>query len=383
MAEHPPFMAQLAAFADGVNKGTYAQPDLGRSHLTPDLYTDEARFEREWETVFKTAPIIIGHASMIPKPGDHFTFDALGLPLLVSRGRDDKIRVFLNVCRHRGVRLVNQEGVTRKPSFVCPYHNWTYGPDGHLISVPCEETFTHDDVTDRHLKTVPSAVANGFIYVRASGSDAIDTSNFLGELETDLDALNLSDQVFFDQSVRVKKANWKLIVEAFQDGYHVVRLHRKTVARNFLDNVADIVRVKDHLRAMVARTEFDAMRQKPMEDWDVRNDVSLAFYLYPNTIIIIHPDYISHLGLFPTAPDETICIHRCFLDEHPKSDKAQAHFQRAFDIIDKGVFDAEDFFVCEQAQIGMASGANDYFPLSDHEIGLQLFHQILDEKLSA
>ena len=171
------------------------------------------------------------------------------------------------------------------------------------------------------------------------------------------------------------------MLEAFEDGYHVVRLHRNTVGGMFIDNLSDVERVGDHLRSIVARTSFEDMRAKPQAAWDVRKDMTLAYFLFPNTIIILHPDYISHLAVYPRGTDETVCIHTCLIDKKPETDKEQAHFERAFKIIDEGVFNTEDFFICEQAQIGMRSGVNEKLPLSRHEVGLQLLHDIFDEHL--
>ncbi|MGB0907301.1 MAG: aromatic ring-hydroxylating oxygenase subunit alpha [Maricaulaceae bacterium] len=382
----PPFLKMLSDFVQDENQGSYKRPVSDIKRLPVSIYTDPARYALEQERIFKVAPIVIGHISMIPAAGDHFTFDHLGQPLLVVRGPDMAVRVFYNVCRHRGVRLARNDSVSRSASFVCPYHNWTYGLDGTLISVPCEESFVNDDVSGRNLKRVGSGVSSGFIYVSCDPSlnpeIPLDLDPYMKEFAEDFEALKFADQVFFDQSTRTVKANWKLLIEAFQDGYHVVRLHRKTVGPLFLDNVADIERVQNNLRALVARNGFAELKGKDAEDWDVRNAVSLAYLLSPNSVLVIHPDYISHLGVYPRAPDECIAVHSCFIDAHPKSEKEAAHFKRAFEIIDEGVFNSEDFFVCEQAQKGMESGANDDFPLSDFEIGIKLFHEILNEQLA-
>jgi Rieske 2Fe-2S family protein len=104
-------------------------------------------------------------------------------------------------------------------------------------------------------------------------------------------------------------------------------------------------------------------------------------WLLPNIEMIIHPDYISYLAFFPISADETKVIHSCFIEEEPENESASAHWERAFDIIENGVFRAEDFFVCEQAQLGMESGANTELLLGTHEVGIKAFHNILTEKM--
>jgi len=378
---YPPHMRQVMDFVEAVNAGTHVLPTGKTKSLCPSIYTDEARLDAEREAILNKAPIIVGHIDDLKTAGDHFAFDYLGQPLLIVRGKDDIIRTFLNVCRHRGVRLCNAEGVTRKPSFVCPYHNWTYGLNGDLINVPLEESFENENVSSRNLAAIPCAVKGGLIFVSLDKEADLNLDSFLGNIAEDLDAFNFEGQVIFDRSVRTKKCNWKLILEAFEDNYHVIRLHKNTLGGLFLDATADIERVGDHMRSLVARSSFEEMRNKPQAAWDVRNDTTLAYFLFPNTVIIIHPDYISHLGLYPTSTDETVCIHTCLIDKTPETEKEQAHFERAFAVIDEGVFNAEDFFVCEQAQIGMRSGTNETLPLSTHEVGIQLLHDIFDEHL--
>lgn len=377
-----PYMLHAAEFVCSVNEGVQNYPAAKTETLDVSLYTDAARLEAEKTALFGKAPIIVGHVSMLEKAGDHFTFDHLGKPLLIARGRDGEVRVFLNVCRHRGTRLSDSEGVSRKPNFVCQYHNWIYGLDGELTHIPLKESFDGVDLSCRSLTQLPCNIEGGFIFVSLEGDAKPDMRGFLGSIAEDFDAMKMGEQVFFDRSVRVKKANWKLVIEAFEDGYHVIRLHRNTVGGMFLDSVSAIERIGDNMRSIVARSSFEQMREKPQADWKYREDMTFAYFLFPNTIIIIHPDYISHLGVYPTATDECVCVHTCLIGKKPGSDKEQAHFERAFKIIDEGVFNAEDFHICEQAQIGMTSGANKTFPLSQHEVGIKLLHDIYDEHLA-
>lgn len=381
--QFPPYAQQAARFVAALDAGIDRYPDAKTQDLSVSLYTDQTRLDAERTALFDAHPIIVGHTSMLEKAGDHFTFDHLGEPLLIVRDNEGDVRVFLNVCRHRGTRLADTDGVSRKPNFVCPYHNWVYGLDGTLNHIPLKESFEGVDLSCRSLKQLPSAVEGGFIFVSLNPEATLNVREALGEIVQDFEGFNLADQVFFKRTVRTKKTNWKLVIEAFEDGYHVVRLHRNTVGPMFKDVTSDIERIGDNLRSIVARSNFDDMRAKPQCEWDYRDDMTFAYFLFPNTIIIIHPDYISHLGVYPTAPDECVCVHTCLIDRKPESDKEQAHFERAFAIIDEGVFNAEDFHVCEQAQIGMASGANATFPLSHHEVGIKLLHDIYDAHLEA
>ncbi len=244
-----------------------------------------------------------------------------------------------------------------------------------------EECFHDFDKQCYGLKSLPIAIGEGLIFVCPDPQGSIDIEQHLGAVSADFAAFKMADHVFFRQTETTVKANWKLLVEAFQDGYHVTRLHRRTVGPGFLDCVARTERCGDHLLSVVARKEIDSALTQPPEHWDIRRQAACAMYLFPNVEMIIHPDYISYLAFFPTKVDETVVIHGCFIEEEPKNEKAAAHWERAFDIVENGVFGPEDYFVCEQAQIGMKSGANTELLMGTHEATVKSFHDILTEKL--
>ena len=376
----PPHMRLFAELVEHV-KSEKHPPVPEDCEIPVEYYTDQAWFDRERAELWRRFPIIVGHAAMLQKPGDHFTHDALGVPMLIVRGRDDQIRAFYNVCRHRGVRLVTDEDVKRRPGFTCPYHHWTYDLDGALKHAPLkDELFTGVDLSCRGLRRIPCAVRQGFIWVQIDGlqdDESPDVAAHLDTLDQDLAAFDMGGQAFYRRTSSVRKANWKLIVDAFQDGYHVVRLHQKTVGPFFIDGGAVQERAGVNLRAVVARNELKEVLDAGPEDWDPRHHTSFAHYIFPNTIMVFHPDYISQLGLFPRSAEETEVIHHCFIPTEPKTDKERRHWERAFAIVEDGVFHAEDYFVCESTQTGLSSGANQTHLLGGMEAGVALFREVL------
>ncbi|MCB1689180.1 MAG: aromatic ring-hydroxylating dioxygenase subunit alpha [Halioglobus sp.] len=376
----PGFTEVFSHLLEEYREGRAAPPFQAK--VDTRFYTDPAWFEKEKAALFSDGPILVGHVAMLKSNGDTFTHDHLGKPIMVVRAGDGEIRAFLNVCRHRGVRLVNSDEVINKTSFVCPYHNWTYGLDGALKHIPLhEESFAGLDAQCHSLKALPLAICEGLIFVNPDPLGSIDLEKHMGMVKADFAAFGMADHVFFRQTVTTLKTNWKLLVDAFQDGYHVTRLHRKTVGPHFIDVVSRSERSGDHLLSVVARNEFADALDLPPEQWDLRRQASCAMYLFPNVEMIIHPDYISYLAFFPTKVDETVVVHGCFIEEEPQNEKARAHWERAFDIIENGVFRPEDYFVCEQAQIGMSSGANSHLLLGAHETGVKAFHDLLAEKM--
>ena len=109
------------------------EPDIARAWTLPSsLYTSPDVFAAEKEKIFSRTWQVVGHASQVANPGDYFTTELLGEPLLLVRGSDGVLRGFYNVCRHRAGPPA--EGCGSRKLFRCGYHGWTYGLDGALLS---------------------------------------------------------------------------------------------------------------------------------------------------------------------------------------------------------------------------------------------------------
>ena len=344
-----------------------------------ELYTDQALFERERDQLFLQRPLALCPSSQIPHPGDALVHDWLGLPLLTVRDRNGRVSTFFNVCRHRNMRLVPASGYARLKALVCPYHQWAYGLDGGLTNIPLQQTFDGLDRDKLGLVSVPTEERHGLIWIQATPDQEMDLSAHLGGIGEDLNAFGFNEVKLYKQHERRIACNWKLVQEAFLDGYHVVRLHRKTVGMYFPDGVAVSEREAMGMRSVVGRNELLDVLDAPQKDWDFRKHCSFSYSILPSSVIVIHPDYISHLALFPQSPDQTIFIHSMLVDELPTTDKGVSHFDRSFELIDQGVFQSEDIFVCEGAQQGMKSGANKELVFGGHESALTCFHEALAE----
>src|SRR5690349_179359 len=98
-----------------------------------EVYTDPQRYEREVHRLFRGSPIVACMTADVARPGDYVTLSLTDVPILVARGADGVVRAFRNVCRHRGACVVEGRGEGAK-SFMCPYHGWSYRPDGRLVN---------------------------------------------------------------------------------------------------------------------------------------------------------------------------------------------------------------------------------------------------------
>lgn len=360
--------------------GSGPEPEPRSLRVPVSNYTDPARCARERERLFLRRPLVIGHESQLPEAGDSLVFDWLGLPLITIRDKAGNIGTFKNVCRHRGMRLVQDEGRTRLRSLVCPYHQWTYGLDGGLRNVPRSETFADLDTTQMGLVTLPCEVRGGLIWIQAEGE--MDLDGHLAGLDADLELFEMPGFEFCASNVRTVDCNWKLIQDAFLDGYHVVRLHKNTVGAFFPDSMAESDQVGDHIRSAVARNEiFDA---PGLDDdaLDLRRHATYSYTVFPNVVLVFHPDYTSIISLFPKSAGQTVFAHTMLTPHAPASAQERDHFERSFELIDQGVFQAEDIFVSVGAQRGMSSGANESLLFGGLEEAAIRFHTIVERELA-
>ena len=357
--------------------------DADTGTLDPKIYFDKAIHDKEIARIFKRVPLCLGHEDQLREPGTMIARDLHGVPLLLVRDRKGQIHGLLNVCRHRGARLVaGEEEICKKGALSCPYHAWTYDLDGTLRAVPGAEAFPGLDKGERSLKRIPVEVRHGLIWaVFDPNATSIDVASFLGGIDDDMAAMELGPHRFYRQHARRRKTNWKLVMDAFQEFYHIKRLHARTIGPFFLDTKSAGEGVGPHMRVLVGREGLNDARQKAPQDWDMRRDATLTHVIFPNTVIVYHPDYTSHLGMFPTAADEILFVHTMFTPHEARNEREKAHWDRSFALLDGGVFGEEDLFISEQIQLGLNSGANESFVLGRFEHHLRRFHGHIERML--
>ena len=126
----------IEAVFDGLEKQKNKEDADGITHqIDANRYISKERFKQEKEIIFKNFPIVTGAAGQLKNTGDYYLHDFTGIPILIVKGKDEKIRAFLNMCRHRGVRLLEESSGHIKRNIVCPYHAWSYDTAGCLKGV--------------------------------------------------------------------------------------------------------------------------------------------------------------------------------------------------------------------------------------------------------
>ena len=378
-----PLFERLLAELDRPSSPDWQAP---KTTLDPKVYYDAGRFQAERDQLFRRLPLCLGHVDQLAEPGAVLALDLCGMPVLIVRAGDGEIRVFLNVCRHRGARLVTHEAeLCRRRRLVCPYHAWTYRLDGSLAGVPRAEAFPDLEPGLLGLRQLPSTLRHGLLWAvldPAADQASLDIATYLGELDRDLEALGLARHCFYRQHAVRRATNWKLIVDAFLEVYHVPRLHSATLGTFFPEAISVSEAVGRHIRFLAARNCTSEIRELPQERWSPQLHATLVHYIFPNSLFVYHPDYISHLGMYPEGPDETFFVHTMLIPEKPTTEKAEEHWRRSFELIDSTVFNSEDLVVCEQIQQGLRSGANEALIVGRLEQNLHRVHLNIEAALA-
>ena len=209
-------------------------PDLGDGPVPVEPYISADYFEREREAVFKRHWLNVGRADAIPNAGDFFVKDlaVLGASVLVIRGDDGQVRAFHNVCQHRGNLIAYEERGCRKV-LTCSFHGWVYDSRGRLVDVPDQAEFYRLDRAALGLREFACDTWNGFVFIHPQDNPPQDLPTYLGALGANLKDYPF-DQMELVGSWRATVAsNWKAFIDAFQEGYHVAMVHRRSLPDAF------------------------------------------------------------------------------------------------------------------------------------------------------
>src|SRR5438046_282105 len=362
--------------------------------ISPDVFAEEQEsiFSKEW--------LLVGHQSQIPKPGDYIVRQVIGESLIVIRDKDEEIRAFYNVCRHRGTRLIEHragEAVCGHTSAIqCPYHAWTYGLDGRLIGAPHMDEVPGFDKADYPLHPVNVGVWEGFIFVnldadearlrseataRQRSGDFISLERWFAPLNGKFSHWNMS---ILRPAKRIEydvKANWKLMFENYSECYHCPGVHPMLAKVSPYDSAQNDLSEGPFLGGFMKINKGAGLTMSGKAcalpvggikrgDGEEGEDDGLVFYysIFPNMLLSLHPEYVMVHQLWPKSPERTLILCDWFF--HPEAAAAgdRGYKYNPNDAIEFwDITNKQDWHVCELSQQGIASRAYEPGPYSSRE----------------
>lgn len=353
----------------------YLDEAVSYSHV--DHYTSQSRFDVEQQKIFSTLPIVVAHHSELASSGDFVKREVANRSVLLTRDSEGVARVFHNICRHRGTRLVD-ESQGCKHRFTCPYHAWTYSNQGDLISAPhLESGFPDLDKTTYGLKEIRSVERFGFIWMVLSDDADVDIDTYFEPIAQDASALGLDDLAIAADQSSVHQCNWKILVEGGIESYHFKVAHRKTIGPYFEDNLSTYQMLGSHMRSVLMRSSMHTLSSSDRSAWRLRDHANIIYTFFPLTQLLVQQDHVVWINSNPIGPDQT---ELRLVTLAPKSKlNEEAYWAKNHAITTTTL--AEDFAIGESIQSGLSSGANRVLTFGRFEGALKTFNDLVDSYL--
>ena len=346
---------------------------LGRDHgehlsaTTPagPFYADEPLFRKELERFFYRSWLNVGREEQIPQPGDFLTREIGDESVILVRGTDGRARAFYNVCRHRGTRLVEAAEGHKLRSIVCPYHGWTYSPEGTLVGAPHTDGLVDFTKDDRGLVPIRLESWGGFIWLNLD-PEAPALRDEFGRFFAKFDRFPLAELRLAARKTYEVRANWKILVENYQECYHCAPIHPELnrITPYFSGEVHDYF--VDGARMtpfsggyMEFAKDYQSMTwtgyttRAPlagMRDEDLRRIYYYA--VFPNLLFSLHPDFLMIHRAWPHATDRSTIECEFYFDPRAMAGSGfdPSDAVELWDLINR-----QDWAVCEKTMKGVRS----------------------------
>lgn len=304
-----------------LDKIEVVKSEINRAHGLPnECYISEEYLEFERDNVFASSWTVIGTASSVPEAGDTIPFDLLGIPLIVVRDKNQKIKVFHNVCSHRGHKLIDKP-CKQKNFIVCPYHSWSYNFNGELERTPHigglnQHKLESFDKSRNNLKEVRSNVWMDLIFVNID-SNAKSFNQHIKPIEdrwskfiTNDDQKLIHRAKNFGNFQMCVNSNWKFAIENYCESYHLPTIHPEL---NRVSNIEDHYHIEDENMTFSGQgskkysQQFDGNKKfSTFPNWP-NNLYENSEYvsLFPNLMLGIHVDHFFAFWLEPISMTQT------------------------------------------------------------------------------
>ena len=359
----------------------------GRIDLQPDVHTvptsqyvDTARFKLEVDRIFKRVPLALGFSCELRAPGAYRALTVAGVPVVMARGEDGRVRAFVNMCSHRGNQVVDEgTGVTKR--FRCGYHAWTYDLRGGLISVFDEANFGAIDKSCFGLTPLPTAERAGIVWVTLDPKSTLDLEAFLQGYGEMLAHLRFDDARVGGRQL-LNGPNWKVAYDGYRDFYHVPILHRATFGPD-RSYQPDFHYWGPHVR-VVAPDGFEAFGNRTEDTWTNDEMIQGVWTIFPNVSVAGSPATGGYMvsQMFPGETVGTSVTIQNFLrfasETEDDTQALDAHMKMM-----RVVVGQEDYETGFKVQRGLATAAKPVSMFGRNEGGGQAFHRWVDALIAA
>jgi phenylpropionate dioxygenase-like ring-hydroxylating dioxygenase large terminal subunit len=365
-----------------VVKPRATMPDDART-LPARYYTDQDLYKAEMDRLFGRMWFCAARSEEIERPGQFVIRELNGYNIVVTRNAAGRVTAFHNVCRHRGTRLCTEEAGKFTGSIQCPYHAWTYDLDGRLIGAPHMDEVPHFRKRDFPLHTVRADEWDGHVFLNLAETGPSLTEQ-LGPLVDRFRSWRMQDLRLGRRIVYDVKANWKLVIQNYNECLHCPNLHpalnklshylsgeNEPLQPTFMGGRMDLRPGVDTL-SMDGSCPREFLPDLPADD---RRRV-YYYSIFPNMLLSLHPDYMLTHTLWPQAPDRTINV--CEWHFQP-SELARDGFDPSDCVNFWDLTNRQDWHVCELSQAGISSPAYVPGPYSNREDLLYAFDQFIVE----
>ncbi|HZZ66102.1 MAG TPA: aromatic ring-hydroxylating dioxygenase subunit alpha, partial [Candidatus Baltobacteraceae bacterium] len=348
--------------------------------LPKTAYVATDFYEREQRAIFWSDWVYAGRAESLPAEGAYQVVDIAGESIIVIRDHEQRLHAHVNLCRHRGSRLLCGAD-TLRGAIRCPYHGWSYALDGRLIASPFIEREAIPEQA-RHLHTVAVEQWGGFIFVKiaqpGAGDARADLFQKLGGIPERLARYGLADlRTAVTLEYRVA-ANWKVLLENYNECYHCAGVHPELcqIVPAFKRGGANLdwERGIPHrsgaftfsFTGTSARRAFPALSQEER----VRHNGEL---IYPNFMLSLSADHVAAFRVLPDGPERTFV--RCDFLFHP-DEVARKTFDPRDAVEFWDLVNRQDWAICERVQDGMQSRFFEYgyyAPMEDASLDIRRY----------
>lgn len=345
------------------------------------IYQDPAVAVAERDRIFGEVPFIVAHSSELAGTNDFISVELPRNKVIVIRQKDGSVKAFVNACRHRGAELVSEPS-GRCRIFSCPYHRWSYDPNGELRTVTLDNTFGDFDRTRFGLIELPVEERHGFVWIIDNAQREINVAAWLGpEMDAILASFDIDRLVSIDPHTYRRPTNWKILQDGFLDNYHVKYAHPNTAGKMLHTNAVALEDFGRHFWFLTGRKTIDQFIGQDVT-WDpsMVNHTIESCFLAPNTMLLKHATHIELLTFRPVGakPDEAVMQMRVMAPTVEDSGLAEAHWakrwKKNWDILIAILHD-EDFPILDGSQRALSSLDAGTMLLGRNELASHLFRR--------